>query len=241
MANPQIENGYTKIANELLEEIIKRDFSKRELKVIFSVIRFTYGFNRKESDLSSRYLEPITGIDQANISRTIKDLESKKILLIDKSNNHSQLNKISINKNYEQWVTDAKTTSVIDIKPMPKQHRTDAKTTSETDAKTASNKRKNKESINKEESFFINLIPVSLKTDSFITAWKEWIEYRKELKKPLKETTVKKQLKFLSQQTEPELIIEKSIMNSWQGLFPIKEQTEPATETTTMKWIYANE
>lgn len=224
MANPQIENGFTKIANELLEEIIKRDFSKREMKIIFAVIRYTFGFNRKESDLSSRYLEPVTGIDQANISRTIKDLESKKILLIDKSNNHSQLNKISINKNYEQWEADAKTTSVVNMKPMPKQHRTDAKTTSETDAKIASNKRKNKESINKERSFFLELVPNELKTDSFLSLWKEWINYRKELKKPIKETTAKKQLKFLSQQTEPESIIEKSILNGWQGLFPIKDQ-----------------
>lgn len=67
-------------------------------------------------------------------------------------------------------------------------------------------------------------------------AWDEWTEYRQSEKKtkigPMAE---KKQMKFLQQfpppiQTE---IIDQSIMNSWQGLFPPKNQRLPAKQDNT--------
>jgi len=62
MASPQKENGHTQIANELFEAILKSNFTLRELKIIFVVIRFTYGFNRKEAELSARFISNATGI-----------------------------------------------------------------------------------------------------------------------------------------------------------------------------------
>lgn len=55
------------------------------------------------------------------------------------------------------------------------------------------------------------------------TKWAEWIAYRKERGVTCTETTIKRQIKLLEaykdQHTE---IIEKSITNGWQGLFPEK-------------------
>lgn len=55
-------------------------------------------------------------------------------------------------------------------------------------------------------------------TDSFC----EWIEFRKQLKHPLTDSTVKKQLTFLDTQDDPIAVINQSIEKGWQGLFPIK-------------------
>ena len=99
MASPQTENGFTKIANEILEEIIKTDFSKRELKIIFAVVRFTYGFNRKEAELSIRYLSTYTGINFQHINKTLTDLQHKNVISFNEPENHSQSRKIKFNKN----------------------------------------------------------------------------------------------------------------------------------------------
>lgn len=60
----------------------------------------------------------------------------------------------------------------------------------------------------------------------------EWVNFRKELKKPLTPTAIKMQHKLLSQMTEQEAIlsIENSINNGWQGLFkPRCFQPKPET------------
>ena len=58
-----------------------------------------------------------------------------------------------------------------------------------------------------------------------ITAWGEWEQHRKELKKKLTPTTITKQLNFLaSKSTDDERIavIDQSIRNGWTGLFDLK-------------------
>jgi len=50
----------------------------------------------------------------------------------------------------------------------------------------------------------------------------EWIEFRESIKKPMKDSTIKKQLDFLEKQEDPIAVINKSIMNGWQGLFELK-------------------
>ncbi|OED41232.1 hypothetical protein AB833_10080 [Chromatiales bacterium (ex Bugula neritina AB1)] len=52
MANPQIVDGYTRIANELLDALIRSGLTKRELRVVLVVIRQTYGYNRSSDDIS---------------------------------------------------------------------------------------------------------------------------------------------------------------------------------------------
>lgn len=59
-------------------------------------------------------------------------------------------------------------------------------------------------------------------SEAFFDKFEEWIKYRFEIKKPLTETMIEGQLKMLSKQSNPILIIEKSIMNGWQGLFEDK-------------------
>lgn len=54
-------------------------------------------------------------------------------------------------------------------------------------------------------------------------AWKEWLEYRKEIGKSLKPSTVAKQLSLLEKNKKTHIeIIDRSITNGWVGLFPEK-------------------
>jgi len=47
MASLQVQNGFTVIANELLEAIIKYACSGGQKDIIFATIRLTYGFTGK--------------------------------------------------------------------------------------------------------------------------------------------------------------------------------------------------
>ena len=68
-------------------------------------------------------------------------------------------------------------------------------------------------------------IPDSLQVDSFLLVWEEWIQYRKEIKKTLKPTTIKRQLARLNKY-RPEVAAEmlaQSIENQWTGIFELKD------------------
>ena len=61
--------------------------------------------------------------------------------------------------------------------------------------------------------------------------WAEWVQFRKEIRKPLKHTTIKLQLKMLEKNKENHVeILETSIQNGWQGLFPNKARVYPQKE-----------
>lgn len=63
------------------------------------------------------------------------------------------------------------------------------------------------------------------KSEEFRTSWEEWTDFRKEIKKPLTPTTIKRQLKLLQSFGEQQAIasINQSICASWQGLFPVSK------------------
>jgi len=99
MANVQIENGYIKIANQLYDELLKRDLSKRQLNIIMFIMRYSYGFKRKACQF-----ENISDFEQAGISKThireeLTRLDQSKIIFWDKV-----LNIFQLNKNYDEWV-----------------------------------------------------------------------------------------------------------------------------------------
>lgn len=102
MANPQKEEGYTSIANAILEALCYSNLSARELRIILCIIRFTYGFHEKEKQLSLSFIEKQTGIKKAHISETLKQLEKCHIITILKNKGITPQT-ISFQKNYEKW------------------------------------------------------------------------------------------------------------------------------------------
>lgn len=70
---------------------------------------------------------------------------------------------------------------------------------------------------------WVSALPFS--SEAFSNAWQSWIDYRKELKKPLKDATVTAQWKeFVAWGEEKSIAsIQQSIKNGWQGLFEPKQ------------------
>ena len=104
MASPQKENGYTSIANELLEQIYRRRFSASQLKILLLVIRFTYGFNRKTATLSNTFISAGTGMHEITVSKEVGTLLRDNVLKLYKKPSFHNSRIIGINKDYESWL-----------------------------------------------------------------------------------------------------------------------------------------
>ena len=100
MSSPQLENGYTPIANELLEALFQSELSRCEYQIVLAIIRKTYGYHKKMAELSNSQLALMTGIDRRNVGRTIRALSEKNILLRGTdTNTHT----IGHNKQKKEW------------------------------------------------------------------------------------------------------------------------------------------
>ena len=79
-ASPQLENGYTRIANELLEVITFYPFAMSEYKVVLAVIRETYGFQLKAKKLSYGIIAKLTGLSRRQVKRSTDKLVKSNVL-----------------------------------------------------------------------------------------------------------------------------------------------------------------
>ena len=103
MNNPQLEDGYTRIANELLEAIFKADFNGSQMRVLFCLIRNTYGYARKECDFSNSFVAKWTGLNKKSAAAVIKSLEDGKVITVLKQSTYSSPKKVKLNKHIEEW------------------------------------------------------------------------------------------------------------------------------------------
>lgn len=101
MASPQIENGYTKIANELLEAIAFRICNATWLKIIIYLIRITYGFQRKEVETNYQAIATKTGFTKDTIKHALEDMH--RLLFIKIRVVSQERLVVSVNKDYDLW------------------------------------------------------------------------------------------------------------------------------------------
>ncbi len=93
---PQLEDGYTKIANEILEDLCHINLSAYQTRILHFIFRKTYGFNKKEDWISVSQIVSATGIHKSHVSRTKKELLLRKLVI-------SNGNKIAFQKNSTLW------------------------------------------------------------------------------------------------------------------------------------------
>lgn len=101
MANPQLENGYTQIANEVLEKLCEAPLSGGELKVLLCIIRKTWGFHKKTDKISISQLVTKTKLCRKQVCEIANKLVTKKLLLKD---GKSLINEYQFNKNHDEWL-----------------------------------------------------------------------------------------------------------------------------------------
>ncbi len=233
-----LDDGFTRIANELLEAVMRAGLSQHQLLVFMAVMRKTYGFNKKSDWVSNEQLSELTGILPHKCSAAKSVLVKRGIL--------TQTGRvIGINKTVSEW-------SSLPVKGKEKKPYLKKVTLPESGKKSLpeSGKKSLPESGNayypnqvntkdkhtKDNKDNINNPPKSPRAVSFdalavqlpdwlsAEIWSSWVAYRRDLKKPIKsQQTVTQAINLLDRCRlngyAPEEIINRSIANGWQGLF----------------------
>ena len=102
MASPQLPNGYVRVANEIWDEVIRRDFSKRQKDILFFIWRLSYGCRKKTAYIPKLVYFENCGVGKNHIKNELLFLVDARVLKWD------QETKIfEFNKDYEQWSVPA--------------------------------------------------------------------------------------------------------------------------------------
>ena len=97
---PQLEHGYTRIANELLEALIRYPFNGGEYKILLAIIRLTYGWRRREWAIAQQGLVQATGVSLRQVKRTLTHLREQGVLWRDRTTRPFTY---QLNKAYQGW------------------------------------------------------------------------------------------------------------------------------------------
>ena len=99
-ASPQLEDGHTRIANELLEALMLARLTSRQWAVAIALIRKTYGYNKKTDDIGLSQLADLTGLAKPHVSVAVRELEERRII----SRKQGKFGHImGLNKDHVQW------------------------------------------------------------------------------------------------------------------------------------------
>lgn len=91
-----LDDGFTRIANELLEAVMLAGLSRHQLLVFMAVMRKTYGFNKKSDWVSNEQISELTGILPHKCSAAKSALVKRGILT-------QNGRVIGINKTVSEW------------------------------------------------------------------------------------------------------------------------------------------
>ncbi len=109
-----LDNGYTKLANELYEELIGANLTKNQAKVAHAICRKTYGFNKKTDRISDSQLAELTRLPRQKVNKAKNELIAMKVIV-------KVGMAIGPNKNLTEWdIPDCHQNSVIVTKTVTK-------------------------------------------------------------------------------------------------------------------------
>lgn len=109
----ETDNGYTRIANNLLEAILGSKLTQNQMLITLAVIRKTYGYNKKNDWVSNSQLAELTGLPATRCSTIRNELINLNIL-------NSRGREIGINKEITNWKTKVNDISKTFTKPVNK-------------------------------------------------------------------------------------------------------------------------
>lgn len=98
--SPQIEDGMTMVANELVEALCKINLSAYESRVVWCIFRKTYGYHKKTDRISYSQFELSTGLKRWHVNRALLHLIDRQII---QKNGEGYDLEYGIQKDYDLW------------------------------------------------------------------------------------------------------------------------------------------
>ena len=109
---PQLENGYTMIANEIMDAMISYRIPGEERQCLDFILRKTYGYHKKEDAISNSQFVVATHLKKGNVCRAIKSLVLKNIVI---KKDNGIIPTYRFNKHYKTWKRLSKKITVIKL------------------------------------------------------------------------------------------------------------------------------
>lgn len=107
MANPQPENGLTSIAHEIAEAFCRINLSAYESRIVWFILRKTYGYHKTTDRISFSQFEEFTKLKHWHISRTLDRLLKRNII----TRTGEGYNLIyGLQKDYDLWINQESVT-----------------------------------------------------------------------------------------------------------------------------------
>lgn len=95
----QVEDGYTRTANAIVEAFMRAPLTSREARVIRVIERMTYGWNKPEDWIAASIISEMTGMPEGKCSETLNNLIRKKVV----TRNGGGRSPVRINKEVSEW------------------------------------------------------------------------------------------------------------------------------------------
>ncbi|PAU79202.1 replication protein [Halomonas salipaludis] len=96
---PQVEDGYTRIANPIMDALCCADLTSREFRVLHFVIRTTYGWNTKACRMTGEFIAKKVKLDPSRCSKVLNELIRRRVLI----RHGGSRSPVSLNKHVEEW------------------------------------------------------------------------------------------------------------------------------------------
>lgn len=246
MASPQIENGYLKIANKIVDALCQCSLGHTENQLLWAILRKTYGWHKKKDSISIGQLVSMTGKSRRMVIYALQNLEAKRMITIKRQRGQgikNEINEICFQKNYDLWVVQEKSEQY--DKALKKRKELYQKSKSGVVQEIKGSARNGKKVVQETVNDVLFLAPTKdIITKDIITKdkeiflpkdisnelWKEFKKYRIKMKAPLSDYAeklmVKKLVKFKAEGYNPIDLINKTIERGWKDINP--------------DWIYKN-
>jgi phage replication O-like protein O len=98
-----LDEPYTRITNEILEEIAKRPFNGTQYRIIICVLRNTYGFQRKSHELSLSFISEAIGSTRNQVKKELDKLIDMKVIKVYAEGSYTTSRHIGFNKYFSEW------------------------------------------------------------------------------------------------------------------------------------------
>lgn len=95
-ASPQLEHGFTRIANELLEALAALRCPASVFRITLAVIRETYGYNRKTAPVSREHMSEVIGWGETRVKQAVAEAVAWGVLA-------RQGRELGLQKDYSRW------------------------------------------------------------------------------------------------------------------------------------------
>lgn len=95
-----LDDGFTRTANEIQKAKCRLRMAGRELNVLDAVIYSTYGWNKKRDRLTNTYLAELCDMDPSDVNKALQVLARRRIITLEK---HGHMKIVGVNKVVSEW------------------------------------------------------------------------------------------------------------------------------------------